>query len=86
MHKLTVKKAQPFTLPQVTKTEIDLFVSRGVITKEQAKELKPFGPQLVSPGESVILTDEQATVLALGYASTAIYIEGGLIELEEVAA
>lgn len=86
MHRLTNKKAAVFNLPQVTVTELESMVKRGVLTPAQAKTVKPFGPSSLAPGESVTLTDEQAEVLALGYASTAIYIEAGQIELEEVAA
>jgi hypothetical protein len=86
MHRLTNKKAAVFNLPQVTADAIEGMAKRGVITPTLAKAAKPFGPQSVAPGESITLTDEQAEILALGYASTAIYLEAGSIELEEVAA
>ena len=86
MHRLTNKKAAVFNLPQVTSDALEGMAKRGVITPALAKSVKPFGPQSLTPGESIDLTDEQAEVLALGYASTALYIDAGNITLEEVAA
>jgi len=72
------------TLPNEIPTAMDRWVADGLLSETEAHGFPALDTIVLAPGGSVLVTEEQATVIMGGFASTPILEKAGHIKFEAI--